>query len=134
MCLVLKKDQTKYANQKSSSNTSLQKYEHSNLCHFWWSALLKMGLWARKRFSLWNGKKLQSFKKTKWFRLLWDRFLERNRFFKRKAQNRFFERLHLNYDRERLISPSLTPCSVISNKETNLAKTQVQTSWGTKLT
>ena len=48
MCLVLKKDQTKYANQKSSSNRSLQKYEHSNLCHFWWSALLK---WAFERGS-----------------------------------------------------------------------------------
>ena len=65
MCLVLKKDQTKYANQKSSSNTSLQKYEHSNFYHFWWSALLKMGLWARKRFSLWNGKKIAVIRKNK---------------------------------------------------------------------
>ena len=34
MCLVLKKDQTKYANQKSYSNTSLQKYEHSSYAIF----------------------------------------------------------------------------------------------------
>ena len=34
----------------------LWKDDHANLCHIWWSAMFKLGLWGLRRFSL--GKKL----------------------------------------------------------------------------